>query len=83
MGCLGGCELKIEGCVGVSVGGQGECERKIDFFCGNARKQLRGGGLGRRGRVDKWSLCENKKKIGGGGRGVGWGVRVDVNEEIK
>ena len=56
-----------------------------------------GGGEGGRGRVGGQSGCERRievfvkiqeKKIwgGGGGGGLGgsgWGVRVDVNEELK
>ena len=53
---------------GVGLGGQGGCERRIEVF------------------------VKNQKKIfllwgGGGGavrlEGSGWGVRVDVNEELK
>ena len=49
--------------------GQGGCERRIEGFVKIQKKRF-GGGVG-----------------GGGGRGVsggsGWGVRVDVNEELK
>ena len=52
---------------GVRLGGQGGCERKIEVFV----------------------KIQKKKKffLGGwgrwGGSGSGWGVRVDVNEELK
>ena len=56
-----------------------------------------GGSVGGRGRVGGQSGCEQrievfvkiqkKKNYGGGGAvggsGSGWGVRVDVNEELK
>ena len=46
--------------VGVGLGGQGGCERRIEVF------------------------VKIKKKIGGvGGVGLGGGVRMDVNEELK
>ena len=45
--------------VGVGLGGQSGCERRIEVF-----------------------VKIPKKKFGGGG-GVGGGVRVDVNEELK
>ena len=48
--------------VGVGLGGQGGCERRIEVFV----------------------KIQKKKNGGGGGRwGVGGGVRVDVNEELK
>ena len=55
------------GGVGVGLGGQSGCERRIEVFVKIQKKNL-GGGLG-----------------GGsvGGSGSGWGVRVDVNEELK
>ena len=52
-------------------GGQGGCERRIEVFVKIQKKKNLGGGGGRGG--------------GGGGSvgGVGGGVRVDVNEELK
>ena len=49
---------------GVGLGGQSECERRIEVFCENSKKKNWRGG-----------------SVGGGG--VGGGVRVDVNEELK
>ena len=59
------------GCWGDWMGGQGECERRIEVFVKiPTKKFFFGGGGGRR--------------VGGGGGGrVGGGVRVDVNEELK
>ena len=54
--------------VGVGLGGQSGCERRIEVFVKiQKKKKLFGGGRGGR-----W-----------GGWGVGGGVRVDVNEELK
>ena len=49
------------------MGGQSGCERRIEAFVKIQKKNL--GGVG----------------VGGsmGGLGSGWGVRVDVNEELK
>ena len=47
--------------------GQGGCERRIEAFVTIQKKNWGGGGRGGR-----W-----------GGSGSGWGVRVDVNEELK
>ena len=55
------------GGVGVGLGGQSGCERRIEVFVKIPEKKfffLGGGG--------RW-----------GGGGVGGGVRVDVNEELK
>ena len=55
---------------GVGLGGQGGCERRIEVFVKIQKKK-------------------NFFFLGGGGSGVGrmggggWGVRVDVNEELK
>ena len=49
---------------GSGWGGQGGCERRIEFFVKIQKKKWGGGGRGR-------------------GRGRVWGVRVDVNEELK
>ena len=53
--------------VGVGLGGQSGCERRIEVFVKIQKKNLGGGG----------------GSVGGGGGGVGGGVRVDVNEEWK
>ena len=53
--------------VGVGLGGQGGCERRIEVFVKIQKKKKNLGGGG---------------GPGGGGR-VGGGVRVDVNEELK
>ena len=83
-----GCERRIEvfvkipkknffwGCRGVGGGGrgrgQGGCERRIEVFVKIQKKNFffRGGGVG----VSGGSV---------GGVGLGGGVRVDVNEELK
>ena len=57
------------GGVGVGLGGQSGCERRIEVF---VKIQKKNGG-GRRG--------GGAVVVGGGG--VGGGVRVDVNEELK
>ena len=52
--------------------GQGGCEQRIEGFVKiQKKKNLGGGGVG--GVGGQW----------GGGSGSGWGVRVDVNEELK
>ena len=59
--------------VGVGLGGQSGCERRIEVFVKIQKKNfLGGGGVG----GGRW---------GGGsvGGGVGGGVRVDVNKELK
>ena len=57
------------GGVGVGLGGQDGCERRIEAFVKIKKKSsfVWAGGGGG----------------GVGGRGSGWGVRVDVNEELK
>ena len=56
--------------VGVGLGGQSGCERRIEVFVKIQKKILGGGGgVGGGGSV--------------GGSGSGWGVRVDVNAELK
>ena len=55
--------------VGVGLGGQSGCERRIEVFVKIQKKKdffFWGGGGG-----------------GGSVGGSGWGVRVDVNEELK
>ena len=50
------------------MGGQSGCERRIEVFVKIQKKNFRGGSPGG----------------GGGGQwGVGGGVRVDLNEELK
>ena len=52
------------------MGGQSGCERRIEVFVKIQKKKFFfGGGSGGGGSV--------------GGSGSGWGVRVDVNEELK
>ena len=60
--------------------GQGGCERRIEGFVKIQKKNL-GGGRGGRG----VSGGGGRGRVGGsvGGSGSGWGVRVDVNEELK
>ena len=53
------------GGVGVGLGGQSGCERRIEVFAKIQTKKFFWGGGG----------------VGGGGSG--WGVRVDVKEELK
>ena len=60
---------------GVGVGGQSGCEQRIEVFVKIQKKKFFfGGGVG-------------GVRLGGGGGGrwggVGLGVRVDVNEELK
>ena len=50
-------------------GGQGGCERRIEVFVKIQKKKIGGGG------VRWWGWV--------GGSGSGWGVRVDVIEELK
>ena len=59
------------GGVGVGLGGQSGCERRIEVFVKIQKKKFWGGGVGGGGE----GLV--------GGSGSGWGVRVDVNEELK
>ena len=58
------------GGVGVGLGGQSGCEQRIEVFVKIQKKKFWGGGSGGGG----GSV---------GGSGSGWGVRVDVNEELK
>ena len=86
MGGQSGCERRIEvfvkiqkknffgggwggGRWGVGVGGQSGCERRIEVFVKIQKKDFFLGGRGGGG--------------GGSVGGSGWGVRVDVNEELK
>ena len=54
--------------MGVSGGGQGGCERRIEVFV-KIQKKILGGGVRSGG--------------GGGGGGRVGGIRLDVNEELK
>ena len=64
---MGGGGWGVIGGVGVGLGGQSGCERRIEVFVKIPKKKFFFGGGG----------------VGGGGGGVGGGVRVDVNEELK
>ena len=79
-------------------GGQGGCESRIEVFWKIQKKNLGGGEGGSMGGsgLGGQDGCERrievfvkiKKKGGGeggsmGGGGPGWGVRMDVNEELK
>ena len=56
--------------------GQGGCEQRIEGFVKIQKKKFGGGGGVRgEGGVSGGSV--------GGGARSGWGVRVDVNEELK
>ena len=59
------------------MGGQSGCERRIEVFVKiqKKKKHLGGGRGGVSGGVGGGGL--------GGWSGSGWGVRVDVNEELK
>ena len=78
-------------------GGQGGCDPRIEVF-GKIKKKIGGGGGGGLGRGGGGQGgCERRIEVfvkiqkknwggggpGGGGRVVGGGVRVDVNEELK
>ena len=83
VGGHGGCERRIEVFVKIQ-------KKKWERGVGGRGKEGRGRGrLGGQGGCDRRieSFLENsQKKNWGGGRGVGsgwWGVRVDVNEELK
>ena len=78
------------------MGGQGGCERRIEVFVKIQKKKLGGGrwrggwglGEGQGGcerRIEVFVKIQKKNWGGGvgGGSGSGWGVRVDVNEELK
>ena len=60
----------VGGGVGVGLGGQSGCERRIEVFVKIPKKNFFFWGGGGRGG-------------GGSVGGSGWGVRVDVNEELK
>ena len=95
----GGCVQRMEVIVkrkkvSGGVGGQGRCERRSEAFVKIQKKNyffffLGGGGGGGQGGCELRSeaFVNIQKKIffffGGGGGGSGWGVRVDVNGEVK
>ena len=58
------------GGVGVGLGGQSGCERRIEVFVKIQKKKF-------------FFLGGVRGSVGGGRWGVGVGVRVDVNEELK
>ena len=74
-------------------GGQGGCELRIEVFVKIQTKIFGGSGglVGGEGgcdrRIEVFGKIHTKKSVGegrfGGGRDSGWGVRVDVNEELK
>ena len=74
------------GGVGVGLGGQSGCVRRIEVFVKIPKKKIFFGGGGRWGGGGQ-SGCERRIEVfgggGGGGSGSGWWVRVDVNEELK
>ena len=97
MGGQSGCErrseviVKIEKKSGGGGVGSGGSEQRIEVFVKIKKSGGAGGGVGSvRGRVRLGVKggCERRsevivkipKKIGGG---AGWGVRVDVNKEVK
>ena len=82
---------------GPGGGGQGRCERRSEVFVKIQKIKLGGGkvrsgwgsgwGGGGQGRCEQRSevfvKIQKKKKNPGGGVGLGGGVRMDVNEELK
>ena len=80
---------------GSGWGCQGGCERRIEVFVKIQKKHiffffLGGGGSGRgRGqggcerRIEVFVKIQKKNWGGGVRMGSGWGVRVDMNEELK
>ena len=62
------------------VGGQGGCERRNEVSEKNHKKGVGSGGVSGLGGVRVWGV-----RVGGGGvgEGMGWGGRVDVNEELE
>ena len=83
--------------VGLGRGGQGGCEWRSEAFVKIQKKIFFFGGGGRV-RGSDWGGCRGgwerrieafvkiQKKtffLGGGGGASGWGVRVDVNGEVK
>ena len=78
-------------------GGQGGCESRIEVFWKIQKKNWGGGGWVHGGsglggqdgcerRIEVFVKIKNKYLFffgGGGSGGSGWGVRVDVNEELK
>ena len=88
-------KIYLKKALGVGLGGQDVCERRIKVFFFGGGGSGRGGGGGRiggggQGRCEQRSevFVKIKKKCGGGGGGFGLGgggggVRVIVNEELK
>ena len=74
---------------GSGWGGQGGCERRTEVFVKIQKKIFFLGGGGQGGcesRIEVFWKIQKKNWGGGGwvhGGGPGWGVRVDVNEELK
>ena len=83
---------------GVGLGGQGGCERRTEVFVKIQKKNWGGGwggewggwvgGGGQGGCKSRIEVFWKIQKKNGGGRvgpwgGPGWGVRMDVNEELK
>ena len=67
------------------MGGQGGCERRTE---GGGGVGLGGVRVGVNQELKFFGKLKKKKKIGGGEGGwvhggPGWGVRMDVNEELK
>ena len=64
------------------MGGQSGCERRIEVFVKIQKKKIFLGGGGNSKKQFFWG--EGGGRGGSvGGSGLGWGVRVDVNEELK
>ena len=77
-------EEKLEG-VRVGWDGQGGCERRIEVIV-KMKKSWGGGGgpgVGWGGQCGCEIEAIVKMKISRGRPGQGWGVRADVNEELK
>ena len=97
-GDQGRCERRSEFLfLGVGLGGQDGCERRIEVFV-KLKKKNWGGGVGSGGGgvgLGGHCRCEQRSEVfvkiifflgggsGGGGEGGFGGVRVNVNEELK
>ena len=68
-------------------GGQGECERRIEVFGKIHKNNIGGGGSAGRGGLVWWGVRVDVIAMLGVGVMLfffgGWGVRVDVNREVK
>ena len=66
-------------------GGQDGCERRIKVFVKIQKKFdfFWGGGAGRGGGAGSGGRCRSGRGGRGGEGGQVWGVRVDVNSEVK